>query len=234
MQRYVRYDEVNAPYLRWQLEQFEPFLGRRVLEVGCGVGAIVAQLGDRDLVMAVDLEPQLIDFTRRRFANRSNCQFEALDITALSVATRQMLKSKAFDSVVCINVLEHIEDDRSAIAAMADLLEPGGSLALLVPAHPALYGPYDRVDGHFRRYTKASLRKVVTAGGLEVERLYHFNSVGSVGWWFQYKLMKRDHQSQSDYRLMQLVVPIMRAVERLFKPPFGMSLIAVGRKPKPS
>ncbi|MGH7763407.1 MAG: class I SAM-dependent methyltransferase [Candidatus Dormibacteraceae bacterium] len=230
LQRYVLYDEVNAPYLRWQLEQFMPFLGRRVMEVGVGVGAIVAQLGDRDLVIAVDIEPPMVEFTRKRFAGRPNHEFATLDISALPDATRRELRGKSLDSIVCINVLEHIEDDGAAVATMADLLVPGGVVALLVPAHPSLYGPYDKVEAHFRRYTKSSLRKVIEGAGLAVERLYYFNAIGAPGWWWQYKVMKRDHQTQSDYKLMELLVPPMRAVEKVIKPPFGMSVVTVARK----
>jgi SAM-dependent methyltransferase len=231
LRRYVSYDEVNAPYLAWQLEQFWPYIGRRVLEVGCGVGAILAQLGERDLVMAVDLEPELIEFTRKRFAGSPRHEFAALDISALSDAARSDLKSKQFDSIVCINVLEHIEDDALAVATMADLLVPHGTISLLVPAHPALYGAYDKTDGHFRRYTKAALRGVFERAGMQIERLYHFNALGAAGWWYQYRLRKHAHQSQGDYKLMQRLLPMVRAVEKRVRPPFGMSLVAVARKP---
>jgi SAM-dependent methyltransferase len=231
LRRYVSYDEVNAPYLAWQLQQFWPYIGRRVLEVGCGVGAILAQLGDRDLVMGVDIEPELVDFTRKRFAGSSNHEFAALDISALSEPARADLKSKRFDSVVCINVLEHIEDDAAAVANMGDVLVTKGTISLLVPAHPALYGEYDRTDGHFRRYTSRTLRKVFEDAGLHVERLYHFNALGAAGWWYQYRLRRHAHQSQSDYKLMQRILPVIKAVENRVKPPFGMSLIAIARKP---
>ncbi len=231
LRRYVLYDEVNAPYLQWQLEQFKPFLGNRILEVGCGVGAILAQLGERELVMGIDLEPELVEFTRMRFAAQPRYEFASMDIAELSDASREAMKAQAFDTIVCINVLEHIKVDSRAVATMADLLVPGGVLAILVPAHPFLFGPYDVTDGHFRRYTKSSLRRVLESAGFAGERLYHFNAVGAAGWWFQYKLMKRDHQTQSDYRIMQAMVPLMSAIEKRIKPPFGLSLVAVARKP---
>jgi 2-polyprenyl-3-methyl-5-hydroxy-6-metoxy-1,4-benzoquinol methylase len=231
LRRYLVYDEVNAPYVRWQLDQFEPYLGRRVLEVGCGVGAMLAQLGPRDFVMGVDIEPELADFTKKRFGGQPNHQFASLDISSLSVADRSQLKEHNFDTIVCSNVLEHIDDHASAVTTMADLLVPGGVLALLVPAHPALFGPYDVTDGHFRRYTKATLREVVVGANLKIERIYHFNSIGAVGWWVQYRVMRRSDQTQGDYRLMQTLVPFLRAVEKRLKPPIGLSLVAVARKP---
>jgi 2-polyprenyl-3-methyl-5-hydroxy-6-metoxy-1,4-benzoquinol methylase len=231
LQRYLAYDEVNAPYVRWQLDQFEPYLGRRVLEVGCGVGAILAQLGPRDFVMGVDIEPELADFTRKRFAGQPNHLFASLDISSLSIADRSQLKEHKFDTIVCSNVLEHIDDHASAVTTMADLLVPGGVLVLLVPAHPALFGPYDVTDGHFRRYTKATLREVVVGANLKIERLYHFNAIGAVGWWVQYRVMRRSDQTQGNYRLMQTLVPFLRAVEKRLEPPIGLSLVAVARKP---
>ncbi len=231
LKRYVLYDEVNAPYLHWQLEQFAPYLGRRILEVGCGVGAIVAQLGTRDLVVAIDLEPELVEFTRKRFSTKAGYEFACMDISALSKETRESLKARSFDTIICINVLEHINDDAGAVSTMADLLAPGGTLALLVPAHPSLFGAYDVTDGHFRRYTKRTLRKVFDAAGLKVERLYYFNAIGAAGWWLRYKVMRRNHQTQGDYKLMQLLLPMIKAVEGRIKPPVGMSLIAVGKKP---
>jgi len=231
LKRYQVYDEVNAPYLRWQLDQFEPYLGRRVLEVGCGVGAILAQLGEREFVMGVDIEPELAEFTRQRFAGQPDHEFASLDISSLSTSKHRELKEHRFDTVVCINVLEHIDDHAGAVSTMADLLVPGGALALLVPAHPALFGPYDVVDGHFRRYTKAVLREVLVGAGLEVVQLYRFNSVGAIGWWVQFRLLRRDEQTQGDYKLMQMLVPLLKAVEGRLKPPVGLSLVAVARKP---
>jgi 2-polyprenyl-3-methyl-5-hydroxy-6-metoxy-1,4-benzoquinol methylase len=231
LRRYLLYDEVNAPYLRWQLDQFEPYLGRRILEVGCGVGAILAQVGVRDFVMGIDIEPELIEFTKERFAGQPGHEFASLDISSLSAAARTVLKQHRFDTVVCINVLEHIEDHAGAVTTMGDLLVPGGVLALLVPAHPSLFGPYDVTDGHYRRYTKATLREVVVGANLKLEQLYHFNSIGAVGWWVQYRLLKRSNQTKDDYRIMQALVPFVRPIERRVKPPLGMSLVAVASRP---
>jgi SAM-dependent methyltransferase len=228
--RYRVYDEVNAPYLRWQLEQFESFLGKRVLEVGCGIGGVIAQLGQRELVMGIDIEELLVDFARKRFAKNPGHEFACADISLMSDEMIGSMKRKRFDTVVCINVLEHVEDHDRATRAMADVLLPGGELCLLVPAHPSLFGPYDVTDGHFRRYTKDSLRKVLEGTGFEVTRLYYFNAVGAAGWWLQYKVLHRNNQTTGDYKMMLRVLPLVRAIESRLKPPVGMSLIAVGKK----
>lgn len=231
LERYRLFDQVNGPYLRWQLEQFEGFLGRRVLEVGCGVGGIIEQLGRREYVLGIDVEEDVLQFTRRRFEGQAGRDFARLDIGAPTQADLALLKAGDFDTVVAVNVLEHIRDDRRALEVIAGALVPGGALALLVPAHPALYGNYDQLDGHFRRYTAAGLRERLEGAGLEVARLHHFNLVGGIGWWVQYRLLKRPGHAQGHLRTMDAMLPVLRRLESVVDPPFGLSLVAVGGKP---
>ena len=231
LNRYRVFDEVNAPYLRWQLAQIGDYIGDRVLEVGCGVGSILAQLGSREAVMGIDLEPELIDYVRRRFAAQPNHSFATLDISRLSPVDLAMLKSRRFDSIVSINVLEHVEDDQAAMSAMSRIVAPGGCVSIVVPAHPSLYGAYDEMEGHFRRYSFDGLRRLVTGSGLELVKLHRFNALGAFGWWVQYRLLRRTIHGQSHFRVLQTVMPLMRALEGAVKPPFGLSLVAVARKP---
>lgn len=231
LNRYRLFDQVNAPYMRWQLEQFEPFLGTRLLEVGCGVGSILAQLTPRDLVMGVDVEGDLVAFAKQRFLGHRGYEFASLDISSPSAAHRSMLKSKRFDTVICINVLEHVMDDKAAIEAMADVIEPGGAVAILVPAHPALYGKYDQMEGHFRRYSRSGLSRLLTQSGLKVVRLHRFNMAGAAGWWFQYRLLRQRIHGQGHFKILQAALPALRAIEARVKPPFGLSLIAIATKP---
>ena len=121
LNRYKAFDEVNAPYMSWQLEQFKPFLGKRVLEVGCGVGSIMAQLGPREILMGIDVEPDILEFARDRFAGQPNHEFAHHDITALSEADVAELKRHRFDTILTINVLEHVKDDSAAVAAMSPI-----------------------------------------------------------------------------------------------------------------
>jgi SAM-dependent methyltransferase len=232
LNRYQVFDEVNAPYLRWQIEQVEPFMGSRLLEVGCGVGGILSQLTPREFVMGIDVEEEEVAFARNRFADRPGFEFALMDIAGLPAEDRAALKARRFNTVLCINVLEHIQDDAAAVAAMTDVLVPGGVLAILVPAHPALYGQYDAMDGHFRRYTKSALRQVLLRSGLSVERLYRFNIAGAAGWFVQYRLLRRKIHQPGHFKIMTAILPALRAVESRVKPPFGLSLVAVARKSK--
>jgi len=114
---------------------------------------------------------------------------------------------------------------------MSEVLGPGGVLLVLVPAHPALYGAYDRMEGHFRRYTKRGLRDLISRSGLAMERMYRFNAVGAAGWWMQYRMLRRNIHSQGHFKLLQSILPALKAVESRLKPPIGLSLVAIARKP---
>jgi SAM-dependent methyltransferase len=234
LNRYRVFDEVNAPYLRWQLAQISENIGERVLEVGCGVGSILAQLGPRSAVMGIDLEDELIGYVRRRFAMDPAYSFATLDISRLSPIEMGMLKARHFDSIVSINVLEHVEDDEAAMRAMAGIVAPGGYVSIVVPAHPALYGAYDRMEGHFRRYSRDGLRRLVAKSGLQLVKLHRFNALGALGWWVQYRLLRQTIHGQSHFKVLQAVMPVMWVIEGIVKPPFGLSLVAVARRPENS
>lgn len=230
LERYLLFDRLNRPYFRWQVEQFLPYLGQRILEIGCGVGGIIELLGNRELIHGLDVEPEVLAYARERFQGRPECRFDLLDITQASPDQLASLRENRFDSVVCINVLEHIRDDIAALQRMEAVLQPGGTLALLIPAHLALYGPYDKVDGHFRRYGKTYLRTILLHTNLQVVRMHYFNAIGAMGWWVQYRLLRRSIHGQGQLGLMNRLLPLVRVVEKLLKPPFGLSLVAICRK----
>ena len=136
------------------------------------------------------------------------------------------------DSVVCVNVLEHIEDDVAALRAMADIVVPGGVIVLLVPAFDALYGPIDRNLGHYRRYRRRALAALCSSMGLEIRKLHYVNSVGFFGWWVNARLLKRETQSDGQIAVFdRWLVPVFSALEAAVPPPFGQSLLAVLRRP---
>lgn len=230
LERYVHLDQANHPYLAWQLEQFEPVLGRRILEIGCGVGGILELLGTRERLVGLEIEPELARFAQERFAARPECDVFAADIAALDEALAARLREERFDTIVSINVLEHILNDGAALSQIAEILAPGGHLALLVPAHMALYGAYDELDGHHRRYSRASLRQALAHTDLRPLEIRYFNSVGAVGWWVQYKLLRRQVHGQGSFGAMNRIIPWLRPLERAIAPPFGLSAIALCRK----
>jgi SAM-dependent methyltransferase len=140
------------------------------------------------------------------------------------------LAKDCVDTIVCANVLEHVEDDRLALTNMRAILRGGGRLLLLVPAHPFLFGTMDQADEHFRRYTRSTLTNRVRAAGFEVERLYQMNALGIVAWFVNGKLLRRRLIPSTQYGLYNRLVPTLARAERgILRPPVGLSLVCIAR-----
>jgi SAM-dependent methyltransferase len=218
-----------ANYFAWQGRLVAPELGRRVIEVGCGIGNFTGMLLDRETVFAVDVDPACVERLRERYPNRSNLRASVCE--PASGAFADLVRFHP-DSCVCLNVLEHIEDDGRALGAMASVLVPGGVIVLLVPAFPALYGPIDRNLSHYRRYRCNTLAALAQRTGLRIEKLHYVNAIGFFGWWINAHVFRRQAQSQSQIRVFdRCIVPWMSRLEAIARPPFGQSLFAVLRKP---
>ncbi|HEX4807748.1 MAG TPA: class I SAM-dependent methyltransferase [Bryobacteraceae bacterium] len=212
-------------YFAWQGRLITGELGRRVVEVGAGIGNFTRLLLDREAVFALDIEPACVDRLRNRFAGHPNLQVMAGD--AASVVLRDLSRFKP-DSCVCINVLEHIQDDQAALENMRSALVPGGIIVLLVPAFPALYGPIDRNLGHCRRYTRQTLTDTARAAGLAVRKMHYVNVAGFFGWWINARILRLEAQSAAQIGLFdRYIVPPMSRIESVWRPPFGQSLFAV-------
>ncbi|MDO8585556.1 MAG: methyltransferase [Armatimonadota bacterium] len=231
--RYKVYADDIQPYLDWQLSILRGHIGDRILEIGCGIGCITKLLGERELILALDVENDVLDYARESLSDRDYCRFALLDITKCNDSQLAELRDHHFDTVVCINVLEHIQHDDAALRAMYDVLEPGGKLLLLVPAHPLLYGRYDAVDGHYRRYSKRGLQALVGKTGFQVRVFRFFNALGAIGWFVEYRILRREAHGSGSVRLMSRLMPWLRRFENVIPPIFGISIIAVCEKPRP-
>lgn len=216
-------------YFAWQGRLVRPHLGRRVVEFGCGTGNFTPMLLDREAVIAVDVEPECVERLRRRYPDQRNLRVSSIDADGLGLS--QIARFRP-DSCVCLNVLEHIEDDRRALGQMASILPSGGAIVLIVPAFPALLGPIDRNLGHYRRYRRESIRNLARSAGLEVEKLRYMNLIGFFGWWMNARIFKLGIQSRAQIAFFdRIIVPVMSGIERAVAPPFGQSLFGVLRKP---
>jgi 2-polyprenyl-3-methyl-5-hydroxy-6-metoxy-1,4-benzoquinol methylase len=215
-------------YFDWQRRMVVKELGQRVVEVGCGVGNFTGMLLDREIVVALDVEERCVEQVRKRYPDRSNLHVVCGDANDTGFSELGRFRP---DSVVCLNVLEHIADDRQALAAMAAMLSPHGVIVLLVPAFDSLYGPLDYNLGHYRRYTRKSLVETALSAGLAVEKARYINFAGFFGWWANAKIFRRQAQSQKQIVLFdRFVIPVMSRIERWIAPPFGQSLFVVLRK----
>lgn len=213
-------------YNRWMFERLRPWVGRRVLEVGAGIGNMSAFLVDRERLVLADTEPYYLHRLRERFDDRPNVRVVELRLPAFD----PQLVAERVDTVICLNVLEHVEDDRGSLSAMRQLLEPGGRLVLLVPALRPLYGTLDEALGHFRRYAPTELGRMVEESGFRVRHLEYFNLAGVPGWWLASRVLRRKLIPTEALRCYEALVPLFR-LERWLPWRVGQSLIAIGQVP---
>ena len=209
---------------RWLLSEVKDELNSRILEVGCGHGNLIAHLLDRDLVVGTDADTEAITDVRDRFRDCSNLRTYVFDV--MSPPSVEILKHE-IDTVISLNVLEHIEHDAEAVRNMIRVMPAGGTLVIIVPAHPWLHGTMDSSLGHFRRYTKTTMRHLLTAAGAEVTRQNYHNLLGALGWWFSGRVLKCTNPPAGQLSLFDRLVPLLAVAERVIRPPFGLSLITV-------
>ncbi|MGA2318480.1 MAG: glycosyltransferase [Thermodesulfobacteriota bacterium] len=215
-------------YNQWIFLKFRPFLGSRVLEVGAGVGNITKFLLDRELIIATDVEPKYLALLKNTFGKYKKFMIEPLNLSGTEL---ERYRSYLIDSVICFNVLEHIEQDEKPLKNIFNLLEPRGRLLLLVPSHPWLYGSLDQHLGHHRRYGKKELKNKLETLGFKVIFLKYFNRIGILGWFLNSKILRRKRLPSFQLRIYNLLVPLLK-LEKFFPLPFGTSLLAVAEKPE--
>jgi len=217
------------PYNRWLVDRFSRALGRRILEIGAGFGNLTRYLTGRELVVASDLDPVAVEYMRGAFRDDPIVRVESYQFP-LTPEARRDLKADRLDTIVCCNVLEHIEDDRTTLVDMRDVLGPGGRLVLLVPALARLYGTLDEHLHHFRRYEKAELEEKLVAAGFEIEESRFVNRPGVFGWYLNGKILRRRILPRAQLAAFKLMLPLLRREEKS-PPSYGMSLLAIARRP---
>jgi len=212
-------------YRRALLKELAPHLKGEVLEVGAGIGQFSAEVlslpGVRRL-QAVEPDARFCETFRQRLPGQA----------LLCGTSADLPPGSAFDAIVSINVLEHIEEDALELARYAQLLRTArGCLCLFVPARPEIYAPLDRDFGHFRRYRKPELGTKLRQAGFEIVRLHYFNCVGYFAWWLNFCVLRRRTFDVASVRLFDRVIfPVVHTLEsKIAHPPFGQSLLAVAR-----
>lgn len=215
-------------YNRWLHERFDAYLGQRILEVGSGIGNQTRYFADRERVIASDIDPFYLSTLQQRFGKQSNIRLASFRFP-LSDTDHQDLASERVDTIVCLNVLEHIEDHASTLRDFARVLPSGGHLVLIVPAMPALYGSLDKHLSHYRRYELEPLRLLLADAGFEADTLRYVNRLAVFGWWLSSRVLRLKVMPTDQLALFKLMMPLLRLEER--RPPsFGLSLLALARR----
>ena len=214
-------------YNDWLFRQIERYALNRILEVGCAVGNFTKKIINRDFVCVIDVEEGYIREIRDTF--KSIPDFKAFKYDISSAEVRE-LKQERFDTIVCFNVLEHIENDGIALDNMYHLLEDGGHLCLIVPAFQLIFGAMDTTDNHYRRYTKRIIVEKIKKAGFNIIKAKYINTLGFFGWWFNGKIMKKRLIPFRQTLIFDKIVPLMGFVESFLNPPFGQSLVLIAKK----
>jgi len=219
-------------YNRWITGKMVPYVGRRILEVGGGIGTMADFFLDRDLLVLVDILPEAVEALTTRYVAHRHIHPIIGDIVDSDIVPR--LADYQFDTAISVNVLEHIEQDGQALVHIAELLRPGGYLVLFVPASAYLYGTLDSALGHHRRYEAAGLRRLVERTALQVERIEYCNMIGILGWWLNSYVLQRDILPERQLRAFNFLAPVILGAEslisRLIALPTGQSLLCIARK----
>jgi SAM-dependent methyltransferase len=219
-------DAVN--YYNWIVERFQPYLGSRILEVGAGIGTFSDYLlrtapgaSFTLLEPAANNVPRLTD----RLGARTN-------VRVLKAVLGEEIADASADSVVAVNVLEHVPDDADFLAHAHRVLAPGGHLLLFVPAGPGIFGSLDEAFEHYRRYTRVGLGGLVREAGFELLELRYSNLPGVLAWWLSGRILRRRTVTPGSVRLYdRVMIPWLRALERVWTPPRGQSLFMAARRP---
>ena len=212
-------------YTAWILEKVRPYLGNCILEVGAGIGTFTGYLKERaSKIYAIDIEP--IGCT---ILKHTHPDVDVRMADAGSLKDMRQFMGFGIDTIVCLNVLEHIIDDIGTLEIFSKILTPFGRVIILVPALPKLYGPIDKMLMHKRRYTLDELIEKMRYAGFEIEESHYMNSPAVFGWYLN-KLFKKTKQSLTQVKIYDFLVPLVREIEDIIKPKIGLSVFAVGTK----
>jgi SAM-dependent methyltransferase len=214
-------------YRKYEFDMVAPHVGRSLLEVGSGLGDFSEQFLPRlDRLVVSDNDPYCVEQLRQRYESDP-----AVEVLELALPMRVPV-SQPVDTVVAMNVLEHIADDVKALHCLAEATKPGGRIVIWVPGFMQLYGEFDRKVGHVTRYTPKTLRASMESAGLKPEVIKPINFVGGVAWWLT---VRKRGVTYPDPRIVKLydrtVVPLTRLIDK-FHPPFGQTILGVARVPE--
>jgi SAM-dependent methyltransferase len=207
----------------WMADTIRRHCGSRVLEIGCGSGNLTRELIPRNQYVASDINPAYLESLKTLSEDRPYLQTRYCDVTDGNSFPRL---DEGFDTVVCLNVIEHIVGDRSALANIRSVLVNGGRAVILVPQGQWNFGTLDTVLGHCRRYSRKSLRQVAAAAGFSVSEMYDFNRIGTIAWFLNGKILRRPSFGLFQIWMLDRLTPFIRLIDSLLPLP-GLSLVAV-------
>ena len=228
-------DAQSHRFTRWLYNEVSAGLKGDVLEIGSGIGTysekIIHDKSRASHVMLTDIAPSYIEALTKKFSsndNNNNISVSKLDLNRKE--DYEKIGYGKFDSILGLNVLEHVENDEFALQQLYRMLKDEGTMVLLVPCHKFLYNVLDKKAGHFRRYTKKELEYKVSKTQFIIQRIFYFNMLGIVGWYLNGGLAKNPQINGTAYRIFDRLAPVSQHIERLVGKRLGLSIICYLRK----
>src|SRR5208282_2368457 len=220
----------KAPrFNRWMGDTIRPYVGERVLEIGAGIGNLTANLVPRAIYHASDINPHYLDRLETLKQTRPYLQVHYTDASAA-----ETYPAEQFDTVICMNVVEHLANDVEALCNIRRSLDKNGRAIVLVPNGPRLFGSLDKVLGHYRRYTQEQLVQVCQDAGFSVEKVLKFNRFGTPGWWLNGRLLKKETFGFWQIKLLNFLVPFVRPIDRFLPFPHLSWIVILHSNPQAS
>ncbi|MFZ4776048.1 MAG: class I SAM-dependent methyltransferase [Terrimicrobiaceae bacterium] len=207
------------------VEEFSPFVSGQVIEVGAGIGQLTALFAEkigRENIQGIEPDRKFAELFRQNLPN----------VRFVEGTVDDLPPDAACNTVISINVMEHIHDHVGEMSKYHQLLHTQkGNLCILTPARPEIYAPIDEDFGHFRRYTKKSLRDALILAGFTPRKIFYFNFPGYFLWFLNFKLLRSRSFNPAVVRLYdRTVFRLTHLAERgLVRPPIGQSLIAIAQ-----
>ena len=220
----------RAPrFTKWMADTIRPYVGDHVLEIGAGIGNLTANLVPRTQYHASDINPHYLDRLGTLKQTRPYLQVHYTDASAA-----ETYPAEQFDTVICLNVVEHIENDIEALTNIRKRLDKNGRAIVLVPNGPQLFGSLDTVLGHYRRYTQEQLVEACRTAGFTVEKVLKFNRIGAPGWWLNGRILKKETFGFWQIKLLNVLVPFIRPIDRFLPFPHLSWIMILRADPRAS
>jgi len=217
---------------KWMFDTVLPFCSGNILEIGSGIGNISQFFLESGLKITLsDIRKNYCDSLRSRFGKAKTLEEVLLiDLTDPEFEKKYYKYNEAYDTVFALNVVEHIKDDKLALQNCRLLIKNGGNLIILVPAYQKLYNNFDKELGHYRRYTKKTLKSLFLKNGFEIIHTQYFNLIGTLGWFVSGKLLGKKSIPEGQMGLYNILIPVFKVLDKVMFQRIGLSVIIVGRK----
>ena len=212
-------------YNDWLFSHIQKNLTKgKILEIGAGIGNFTGKISSLGELTSIDISLDYVRNLRKKFGDEANIGYGNIE------NGKFFFRNRKFDSIVCLNVLEHIKYDKKALIYMNKLLKKNGRLILLVPAHNYLFSGYDKALGHFRRYGTRNLNELLVSSGFKDFRLRYMNWWAAIGWFVFFKLVKKPKMPELEVSIFNYLGKLFLWPEKYLSPPFGLSLFVVAKK----